>query len=118
IAHCHNRCSSAWVYSHHHLVKFLLSGGDAKTNKICFQSWYHYFCFRVAHPAIVFDNKGIAVDIDQAKENKPGVFYAFFINSVDGWFDDPFLYFMHKAGCSERNRADGSHSASIQTRIS
>ncbi len=73
----HYRTSETFIFLNLYFIKLLFGGGNKHFKKIIFQSGYHYFCFRIAHAAIVFDHIRFIIQLSSNQKYKAAIFQTF-----------------------------------------
>ena len=94
-----------------------VGGIEHQLEQVALQTRKDHLGFRVAHAAVVFDDKGVAVDADQAEEDKAAVIHTLFAQTLNGRLNDARFDLFHQGLIDERHRRNGAHAAGVEAGI-
>ena len=102
-----------------HFAPVEVAGHDAfeEVNEVAAQAWHDGFRFRVAHAAVVFDDHGLALHIDESEEDETLVVDAFLAQSLYGGAHDAVFDLLHPFGCGEGYGRHTAHAAGVEAAV-
>ena len=115
-AYEHDRYGSTRVDRQGALVKIAFGYAFQQVYQVALDTEHHYFRFRVAHAAVVFDHLRVVL-VDQAEEDETFIVDAFRFQPFDGRADDLFFHLRHISVVGKRNGRNGTHTAGIQAGV-
>ena len=91
----HHADSGTWVGLHGLRVEVAVGHALKQIDDVALQSRHHYLSLRIAHAAVVLNDHGVAVDVDQTKEDEAFVIELFLSQSLYGRTDDAVFHLLH-----------------------
>ena len=88
-----------------------------EVDQITLETQHNTLGFGVAHAAIVFDDFGLSVAIDEPEENEALISNVFCAKSVDGGANDFTFHLFHPFRCGERHGRNGAHAAGVEAGV-